>query len=49
MAAFNHLGVAADHITRNPAMRREVLEVYPQARFHDIQHRLSEDELIDFL
>jgi D-3-phosphoglycerate dehydrogenase len=49
MAAFNHLGVAADHITRNPAMRQEVLDVYPQARFHDIQHRLSEDELIDFL
>jgi phosphoglycerate dehydrogenase-like enzyme len=49
MAAFNLLGVSADHITRNPAMRQEVLNVYPNAKFHDIGHRLDEDELIEFL
>jgi phosphoglycerate dehydrogenase-like enzyme len=49
MAAFNRLGVSADHITRNPAMRQEVLNVHPNAKFPDIQHRLNEDELIDFL
>jgi phosphoglycerate dehydrogenase-like enzyme len=49
MAAFNRLGVSADHITRHPAMRQEVLNVHPNAKFPDIQHRLNEDELIDFL
>jgi phosphoglycerate dehydrogenase-like enzyme len=49
MAAFNRLGVSADHITRNPVMRQEVLNVHPDAKFHDIDHRLNEDELIDFL
>jgi phosphoglycerate dehydrogenase-like enzyme len=49
MAAFNRLGVSADHITRNPVMRQEVLNVYPQAKFQDLGHRLNEDELIEFL
>src|SRR5262245_23682307 len=49
MAEFKQLGVAADHVTRNPAMRREVLNVHPNAKFHDIQHRMKEDELIEFL
>jgi phosphoglycerate dehydrogenase-like enzyme len=49
MAAFNRLGVSADHITRNPAMRQEVLNIHPNAKFPNIQHRLNEDELIDFL
>ena len=30
-------------------MRQEVLNVYPQAKFHDAGHRLKEDELIEFL
>ena len=49
MAAFNRLGVSADHITRYPAMRQEVLDVHPNAKFHDVGHRLNEDELIGFL
>ena len=49
MAEFKQLGVAADHVTRNPAMRQEVLNVHPNAKFHDIQHRMKEDELIEFL
>jgi D-3-phosphoglycerate dehydrogenase len=49
MTAFQQLGVAADHVARAPAMRREVLDVYPAAKFHDGGHRLSEDELIAFL
>src|SRR5262249_25850678 len=49
MAEFKQLGVAADHVTRNPAMRQGVLNVHPNAKFHDIQHRMKEDELIEFL
>ena len=49
MAEFEQLGVAADHVTRNPAMRQEVLNVHPNAKFHDIKHRLNEDELIEVL
>jgi len=49
MAEFKQLGVAADHVTRNPAMRQEVLKVHPNATFHDIKHRLNEDELIEVL
>jgi phosphoglycerate dehydrogenase-like enzyme len=49
MAEFKQLGVAADHVTRNPAMRQEVLNVHPNAKFHDIQHRMKEEELIEFL
>jgi len=49
MAAFNRLGVSADRITRHPAMRQEVLNVHPNAKFHDVGHRLNEDELIEFL
>jgi phosphoglycerate dehydrogenase-like enzyme len=49
MTEFQRLGIAADHIIRHPAMRQEVLNVYPNAKFHDIVHRLNEDELITFL
>jgi D-3-phosphoglycerate dehydrogenase len=49
MTAFNRLGIVADHVNRHPAMRQEVLNVYPDAKFHDIGHRLNEDELIGFL
>jgi len=49
MTALNRLGVVADHVNRYPAMRQEVLNVYPNAKFHDIGHRLNEDELIAFL
>jgi 23S rRNA maturation-related 3'-5' exoribonuclease YhaM len=49
MAEFKQLGVAADHVTRNPAMRQEVLNAHPNAKFHDIKHRLNEDELIEVL
>jgi hypothetical protein len=37
MTEFKQLGVAADHVTRNPAMRQEVLKVHPNATFHDIK------------
>jgi D-3-phosphoglycerate dehydrogenase len=49
MTTFNRIGVVADHVNRYPAMRQEVLNVYPQAKFHDADHRLGEDELIEFL
>jgi phosphoglycerate dehydrogenase-like enzyme len=49
MTEFKQLGVSADHITRHPAMRQEVLDVHPDAKFNDIDHRLNEDELIQFL
>jgi phosphoglycerate dehydrogenase-like enzyme len=49
MTEFKQLGVSADHITRHPAMRQEVLNVHPDAKFNDIDHRLNEDELIEFL
>lgn len=49
MTSFNRLGVVADHVNRHPAMRQEVLKVYPDAKFHDAGHRLNEDELIAFL
>ncbi len=49
MAEFKQLGVAADHVTRHPAMRQEVLNVYPNAKFHEVGHRMGEDELIAFL
>ena len=32
---FKQLAVAADHVTRHPAMRQEVLKVYPDAKFND--------------
>jgi lactate dehydrogenase-like 2-hydroxyacid dehydrogenase len=35
-------------IMSNPAMRQGVLNVYPNAKFHDIKHH-QEDELIEFL
>ncbi len=38
---FKQVGVAADHVTRHPAMRQEVLNVYPQAKFHDSEHRIE--------
>jgi phosphoglycerate dehydrogenase-like enzyme len=49
MTAFNRLGIVADHVNRHPAMRQEVLDSYPNAKFHDTVHRLNEDELIAFL
>src|SRR5712671_3517598 len=49
MSSFNRVGIAADHVNRHPAMRREVINVYPQAKFHDAVHRIGEDELIAFL
>jgi phosphoglycerate dehydrogenase-like enzyme len=49
MPAFEKLGIVADHVNRHPAMRQEVLKVYPSAKFHDSGHRLNEDELIAFL
>ena len=49
MTAFERLGIVADHVNRHPAMRQEVLNVYPQAKFHDFGHRLGEDDLIAFL
>src|SRR6266545_2084331 len=49
MSAFKQLGVAADHVNRHPAMRQEVINVHPNAKFHDAGHRIGEDELIAFL
>jgi len=49
MSSFDRLGIVADHVNRHPAMRQEVLKVYPSAKFHDSGHRLNEDELIAFL
>src|SRR3954451_3875430 len=49
MTEFKQLGVAADHVTRNPAMRQIAVEAHPDAKFHDSNHRLGEDELIAFL
>lgn len=49
MPAFEKLGIVADHVNRHPAMRQEVLNVYPSAKFHDSGHRLNENELIAFL
>ena len=49
MTSFNRLGVTADHIGRVPAMRREVLNVYPDAKLTDGSRRLGEAELIEFL
>jgi D-3-phosphoglycerate dehydrogenase len=49
MSEFKQLGVAADHVNRHPAMRQEVINVYPNAKFNNAGHRISEDELIAFL
>ena len=49
MTAFHRLGIAADHVNRHPAMRQEVLNIYPNAKIHDKTLRSSEDELIAFL
>jgi phosphoglycerate dehydrogenase-like enzyme len=49
MSSFNRVGIAADHVSRHPAMRQEVMNVYPQAKFNDVGHRINEDELIAFL
>ena len=49
MSSFTRVGIAADHVNRHPAMRQEVINVYPQAKFHDAAHRIGEDELIAFL
>src|SRR5215212_794854 len=49
MTSFNRLGVTADHVGRHPAMRQEVLNVYPQAKLHDGARRFGEDDVIDFL
>jgi D-3-phosphoglycerate dehydrogenase len=49
MTAFQRLGIVADHVNRHPAMRQEVLNVYPNAKLNDAAHRLNEDELIAFL
>ena len=35
MTSFNRIGVTADHVGRHPAMRQEVLNVYPEAKLHD--------------
>jgi D-3-phosphoglycerate dehydrogenase len=49
MSSFNRVGVTADHIGRHPAMREEVLKVYPAAKLHDGSRRMGEDEVIEFL
>jgi D-3-phosphoglycerate dehydrogenase len=49
MISFNRVGVTADHVGRHPAMRQEVLNVYPQAKLHDGARRFGEDDVIDFL
>jgi phosphoglycerate dehydrogenase-like enzyme len=49
MTSFHRLGVTADHIGRVPAMRQEVLSVYPDAKLTDGSRRLGEAEVIEFL
>jgi phosphoglycerate dehydrogenase-like enzyme len=49
MTAFQRIGVAADHVARTPAMRQEILNIYPDAKFANGGHRMNEDELIAFL
>jgi phosphoglycerate dehydrogenase-like enzyme len=49
MSEFQKLGVAADHVAKHPAMRAEVLKVYPHAKFNETGQRLDEDGLIDLL
>jgi len=49
MSEFKQLGVAADHVSRHPAMRQEVVNVYPNAKFANGDRRMGEDELIAFL
>ena len=49
MSEFKQLGVAADHVSRHPAMRQEVVNVYPNAKFATGDRRMGEDDLIAFL
>ena len=49
MTSFHRLGVTADHIGRVPAMRQEVLNIYPDAKLTDGSRRLGEAEVIEFL
>jgi phosphoglycerate dehydrogenase-like enzyme len=49
MATYNRVGIAADHVSRAPEMRQEVLKLYPNAKYHNGARRFNENELIDFL
>jgi phosphoglycerate dehydrogenase-like enzyme len=49
MASINQLGVAADHVSRHPVMRQEVIKAYPTAKFNEKGYRLGEDETIALL
>src|ERR1700754_1475446 len=49
MNSINQLFVAADHVCRFPAMRQEVLKVYPNAKFNETGTRIGEDETIALL
>jgi phosphoglycerate dehydrogenase-like enzyme len=42
------LGVAPDLLAANPALMQEVLDVHPDAKYHNRGH-LNEDDLIEFL
>ena len=46
---IRQLGVATEHIARNPAMLRMVLDAYPQARVHRGERFVREDDVIAFL
>jgi D-3-phosphoglycerate dehydrogenase len=48
MAPFSRIAVAADHVSRIPELRQEVLKVHPNAKFHDGLRRFGENELIEF-
>jgi D-3-phosphoglycerate dehydrogenase len=41
--------VSATSFCKNPALRRELLYVFPQARFHEKKIDLTETELIEFI
>jgi len=49
MASINQLGVAADHVSRHPGMRQEVVKAYPNAKFNEAGYRIGEDETIALL
>jgi len=49
MASINQLGVGADHVSRHPGMRQEVVRAYPNAKFNEAGYRIGEDETIALL
>jgi phosphoglycerate dehydrogenase-like enzyme len=49
MTSFQKLGITNDHIAHHAGMRREIVNVYPDAKFNESGHRFDEGEMIAFL